>query len=51
MIVSATAFLAAVIGIQGILVVKLADRLSGKPGRVEGQRPASPANGRYVGIA
>ncbi|ACL56235.1 hypothetical protein [Methylobacterium nodulans] len=51
MIVSATAFLAALVGIQAILVVKLADRLSGAPGRVGGQRPAAAANGRYVGIA
>ncbi|ACA16324.1 hypothetical protein M446_1840 [Methylobacterium sp. 4-46] len=52
MIVSATAFLAALIGLQGILVVKLADRLTPGPGRTgTAERPAVPANGRYVGIA
>ncbi|WP_018261932.1 hypothetical protein [Methylobacterium sp. WSM2598] len=52
MIVSATAFLAALIGLHGILVVKLADRLTPGPGRTgTAERPAVPANGRYVGIA
>jgi hypothetical protein len=47
MLVSATLFLAALIGLQGILVVKLADRLTGT---AAGEREAAPAHGRFANV-
>jgi hypothetical protein len=48
MLVSATLFLAALIGLQGILVVKLADRLTGTA--AGGAQEAAPAHGRFANV-
>lgn len=49
MLVSATLFLAALAGLQGILVVKLADRLTGSA--TAAPREGAPTGGRYVNVA
>ncbi|MGY2052044.1 hypothetical protein [Methylobacterium sp. JK268] len=52
MILSALFLLAALIGIQAILVVRLADRLTpAADGRDAAPRAAAPAHGRYASLA